>query len=67
MCWKCGAVRPNDGPQKRKVGDPSAYRYLNDAGRIVEANEAADWEYLPEWPEWEQRDTSGVPYFVESE
>jgi hypothetical protein len=70
MCWRCGAVRPYDGPQHARIIDPRHHRdgyfYRQDDGAIVAANEAADWEALTRedgFPAWDAKDAQGVHFF----
>lgn len=60
MCWRCGRVRPSDGPEELKL---PGYNYLLPSGQIAVAREAADWEKLYQWPDWEATDSNGNPYF----
>ena len=64
MCWKCGVVRPYDGPYPEKNGD---WRngYIVGDGTIAIPNEVAYWEdELSVWPEWDQVDSKGCPFFL---
>jgi hypothetical protein len=67
MCWLCGRIRPNDGPEEAKAPNPpSAWRYRYHVGaRILDANEGAEWEDLDAWPAWDDVDEDGVRYFVD--
>jgi hypothetical protein len=56
----CGAVRPYDGPH---LIDRDRFVYSVGAFQL-EANEAADWEALEEWPAWNSVDADGVQFFV---
>lgn len=60
MCWKCGRVRPYDGPRELQL---LGYCYLLPSGQIAMANEHADWEGLEGWPDWKAEDNSGELYF----
>lgn len=66
MCWMCGSVRPYDGTHPKKDNRWES-GYLTGDGAIAIPNEMADWESLSDWPEWDQADSNGVPFFLIAE